>query len=242
MWISYETFGSPGVSLVRSRVGEGGHRSTQPAASVPWREKGIRAVPTPPAFRSRRRRNNARRIYRCFGDLIRLPHPPKILSQSRNKLEEAFEGLPEDEPSAEDEVVVDKQDRDEDAKAQMEPPPPSYHAHQGAGAPPSHYGAPPPQFGAPPAHYGAAPPPQYYQPPPPPPQVYYVSGTPAVDTMTGLMAGMGMMAAGFAQTAQAQAPSQNHTRAPPPPYGETAADVSTPLGAVVSFWPAWSLA
>ncbi|CAM9646341.1 unnamed protein product, partial [Ectocarpus sp. 4 AP-2014] len=88
-----------------------------------------------------------------------------------DKLAEAFEGLPEDEPCAEDEVVVDSQDRQEEAKAQM-PPPPSYDEFQNGGG---GGGAPPP------GQYGGAPPPRLYQAPPPPPQVYYVSSAPPVD-------------------------------------------------------------
>lgn len=40
-----------------------------------------------------------------------------------NKLAEAFEGLPEDEPCGEDEVVVDSQDRKEELEAAQAKPP-----------------------------------------------------------------------------------------------------------------------
>eukprot|EP00752_Nemacystus_decipiens_P001889 g1819.t1 len=135
-----------------------------------------------------------------------------------NKLEEAFEGLPDDEPCAEDEVVVDRQDREEEAQAAA--PPPSYHDHA-AGAPPPQYGAPPPQYGAPPQQYGAAPP-QYYQPPPPPPTVYYTSASP-VNALGSMMAGMAMLGGAMAQGmgqmgAPPQQQQQQQHRAPPPPY------------------------
>eukprot|EP00904_Undaria_pinnatifida_P009673 jgi/Undpi1/5836/HiC_scaffold_2.g01110.m1 len=42
---------------------------------------------------------------------------------SSNKLAEAFEGLPEDEPCGEDEVVVDSADRKEELEASQAPPP-----------------------------------------------------------------------------------------------------------------------
>lgn len=142
---------------------------------------------------------------------------------SRNKLAEAFEGLPEDEPCAEDEVVVDRQDKEEEAKAQMErPPPPSYNDHQDAGAAPPQYGAPPPQ---------------YYQAPPPPPAVYYSSASPVNDLgglMTGLGIGLGMMQAGN-NMAQAP-PPQTHSRAPPPPYGECRKELR-----YFFFFPVWCM-
>lgn len=87
----------------------------------------------------------------------------------RNTLKDAFEGLPEDEPCADDEMIVDRQDVEKEPTPQMavQPPagnaPPSYaDSNNGGGGyhhpPPhhDHYGAPPPQYGG-----GPPAPPQY---------------------------------------------------------------------------------
>lgn len=181
------------------------------------------------------------RAYQCqtvVRHFRRLLYPSPPFPLSRNKLAEAFEGLPEDEPCAEDEIVVDKQDREGEAKAQMErPAPPAYHDHQSAGAPPPQHGVPPQQ------QYGA-PPPQYYQAPPPPPAVYYTSASPVNNLgamMTGLGIGLGMMGGGGMQAGHQMGqapPPQTRSRVAPPPYGECRKDLRTFLPPCLAY--AWS--
>lgn len=86
--------------------------------------------------------------------------PPVFFAQiafgfHRDKLGEAFEGLPEDEPCAEDEVIVDTRDVPTEPEPEQ-PPLPSYgktvHG-KGVDAPPPYRGGggdapPPPEYGS----------------------------------------------------------------------------------------------
>ncbi|CAM9371518.1 unnamed protein product [Ascophyllum nodosum] len=116
-----------------------------------------------------------------------------------HNLAEAFKGLPEDEPCAEDEVVVDRKYKKEDTSAQLPKPhaaaaaatappaPPSFYGDGQKKQYPQHqkylrhqeytqYGGPPPRYGGPPPpphHHGGSPPhygrPLHHHGGPPPP-------------------------------------------------------------------------
>ena len=139
-----------------------------------------------------------------FAHLWLLVDPPSCdvfswLAKHRHNLAEAFKGLPEDEPCAEDEVVVDRKYKKEVTSAQLPKPhaaaaaatappaPPSFYGDGQKKQYPQHqkylrhqehtqYGGPPPRYGGPPPpphHHGGSPPhygrPLHHHGGPPPP-------------------------------------------------------------------------